>query len=284
MANKQYSWQTIQIYIWLVLAVLCLFAALVFWAITDRDTLTEIDQAAETEIELQIQPEKVAAMTNLGAMTDDVKPLDMKVRVAIAAQHEAEFRGTKFIQDHKNNYSIELFRVSNEDIVKAFLRKQTDRKPFIYIRLSGENQLEQYAVLYQTFTTELQAQSELNTANLKLAESLRPKVVALKNYADVVNDLGSDELNTQKIYAVKLKPTAVPVIDEVTLLEQRRATAKRNAEQSIQPEQHAPTTSTTVTRRDASGNVVDVQKSQSHGANSAPASAKPVQEVVDPFN
>jgi peptidyl-tRNA hydrolase len=284
MANKQYSWQTIQIYIWLVLAVVCLFAALIFWAITDRDTLTEINQAPETEIELQIQPEKVAAMTQLGAMTDDVKPLDMKVRVAIAAQHEAEFRGTKFIQDNKNSYSIELFRVSNEDIVKAFLRKQTDRKPFIYIRLSGEDQLEQYVVLYQTFSTEMQAQSALNTLNLKLAESLKPQVIALKNYAGVVNDLGSDELNTQKIYAVKLKPAAVPVVDEVALLEQKRAAARRHAEQSTQPEQHVPTTATTVTRRDASGNVVDVQQSQSHSANPAASSAKPVQDVIDPFN
>ena len=284
MASKQYSWQTIQIYIWLVLAIACLFAALIFWAITDRDTLTEIKQAAETEIELQIQPEKVTAMSHLGAMTDDVKPLDMKVRVAIAAQHEAEFRGSKFIQDNKNKYSIELFRVSNEDIVKAFLRKQPDRKPFIYIRLSGENQIEQYAVLYQSFSSEMQAQSALNTLNLKLAESLKPQVIALKSYADVVNDLGSDELSTQKIYAVKLKPAAAPVVDEVTLLEQKRAAARRSAEQSIQPEQQVPTTATTVTRRDASGNVVDVQQSQSHSANPAPSSTKPVQEVVDPFN
>ncbi len=41
--------------------MLCLLAALIFWAMTDRDELVEVEKQPESEIELQIQPEKVAA-------------------------------------------------------------------------------------------------------------------------------------------------------------------------------------------------------------------------------
>ena len=37
-------WQKIQQSIWLLGAVLCLLAALIFWAVTDRDELVEIEK------------------------------------------------------------------------------------------------------------------------------------------------------------------------------------------------------------------------------------------------
>lgn len=283
MAGKQYSWQTIQIYIWLALAVVCLFVALLFWVKLDKYDFTKVNQTVPPEVELHIQPEKVASMTHLGALTDEVKPLDMTVRVAITAQHEAEFRGSKFLQDNANKYVIELFRVSNEDIVKSFLRKQADRKPLSYIRLSGENQVEQYVVLFGVYRTELEAKKALSTLSLGLPSRLKPQPKPLKGYAAYVNDLGSDELNTQKIYTVKLKTAAVPVVDETVILQRRAAAEAARAAQSapvVTPPPRIPTTSTTVTRRDAAGNVVDVQKSQTH-ESTAP---KVVQEINDPFN
>ncbi len=47
-------WQKIQQSIWLLGAVLCLLAALIFWAVTDREELVEIEKQPESEIELQI--------------------------------------------------------------------------------------------------------------------------------------------------------------------------------------------------------------------------------------
>lgn len=46
----------------------------------------------------------------------------MTTRVVAIAQHEAEFRGTKFIQENKKNSAVELFRVSEEAIIKRFCK------------------------------------------------------------------------------------------------------------------------------------------------------------------
>lgn len=276
----------IQQYIWLVFAGLCLFGALVFWAITDTKDLVEIEKKPETEIELQIQPEKVASMHHLGALSDEVQPLDMTTRVVVTAQHDSEFRGTKFIADNKNTYSIELFRVSDETILKNFLKKQPQRKGLIYLRLSGEDHPEQYVLLYGTYRGEAEAKQALAELKLVLPESVKPMPVPLEKYQPLVNDLGSDELNVNaKLYAVKLKTVPVPRVDEAQLAAAR---ARAQAQQAAQAETAKnATTTTTVTRRDADGNVVDVKKSQSSAeasrqpnSQSAPAE----HEVSDPFN
>lgn len=280
-ANNQ-----IQQYIWLVFAGLCLFGALVFWAITDTKDLVEVEKKAETEVELQIQPEKVASMHHLGALSEEVKPLDMTTRVVVTAQHESEFRGTKFIADHKSNYGVELFRVSDEDILKSFLKKQSERKNFIYLRLSGEDHPEQYVLLFGTYRSAEEAKQALADLKVTIPASVKPEIVQFEQYKALVNDLGSEELNSNaKVYSVNLKTVPVPRVDEVQLaaarararsLEAAKAEAERNA-----------TTTTTVTRRDAEGNIVDVQKSQT-SIDTAQPKAKPTtpieHEVSDPFN
>ncbi len=57
----------------------------------------------------------------------------MTTRVVAIAQHEAEFRGTKFIQENKSNSTVELFRVSEEAIIKRFLQRQSDCQAFSYL-------------------------------------------------------------------------------------------------------------------------------------------------------
>ena len=281
MAARQSQWQKIHHYIWLVAGAVCLFAALVFWAITDTKELVEVEKVAETEVELQIQPEKVAAMSHLGALNEEVRPLDMTTRVVATAQHEPEFRGTKFISDISKQYAIELFRVSNEDILKSFLRKQAERHKFVYLRLSGEDHPEQYVILLGPYSSQNDAKSNLAELNIALPASVKPVVVELKQYQPYVNDLGSDETSSnQKLYAVKLKPAALPKIDEAQLAARKALAAVSNA---ISPQANA-TTSTTVTRRDASGNVVDVQKSQSSVETPRAKPAPAEQEVTDPFN
>jgi len=276
-------WQKIQHYFWLVCGVCCLFAALVFWAITDTDEVVEVEKKPETEVELQIQPEKVASMTHLGALSDEVKPLDLNTRIVVNVSHEPEFRGTKYIGEVKKQHAIELFRVGNESILKTFLKKQQDRKPFVYLRLSGENQPEQYVLLYGLYKTAAEAQQALSALNLNLPKSVQPKVVAMQQYASLVNSMGSEELaSNQKLYEIQLKNVPLPKVDESV---QIRPKVQPSAP-VVTPKES--TTSTTIVRRDQEGNVVDVQKSQSHiegSPRSSNGNSRPQEnEISDPFN
>lgn len=278
---------TFQQYIWLMGGALFLFCAFVFWIITDSDEL--LDQTTQIEeTQVQIQPEKVAATTYLGGLTDQVKPLELTARkVAATALHLPEFRGTKFFQENKNNYFIELFRVSNEDIIKSFLNKHTDRHQFIYFRLSGEDQVEQYILGYGLYMGEGAAKTALNSLALQLPPSVRPKVSSFKQYLELVNDMGSEELSGTKLYEVHLKPVAIPVIDEAVLAARQRAAAAAQMAAKQQPS----STSVTITRRDQAGNIVDVQRSQNNVAPAPKEQPKVNNErkntetqISDPFN
>lgn len=274
-------WQKIQQSIWLLGAVLCLLAALIFWAVTDREELVEIEKQPESEIELQIQPEKVAATTYLGGLQEEVRPLELTTRLIASGLHEAEFRGTKFIQEQKNNSTIELFRVNDENIIKSFIKKQTDRSKLFYIRLSGEGQAEQYVMLYGSFSNKREAAQTLTALPFKFPETIQPVVVQFADYRPYVNDLGADEMGlSTKLYAVNLHPAAVPKIDESALARPPATTTTAPSTQTVAPQNS--TTSTTITRRDQEGNVVDVQKSQSGTAPTQPDAPEP--EVRDPFN
>jgi len=166
MAAIRTNWQNIRQYIWLVGGLLCLVIAVIFWAVTDTKELVTVENPIE-ETQVQIQPEKVAATAHLGALMDEVRPLEMTTRVVTAGNHDAEFRGTKFFQENKKAWTIELFKASNEDVIQSFLQKQADRKNFIYFRLSGENQTEQYVLAYGLFKTDDQAKAQLQQLNLK---------------------------------------------------------------------------------------------------------------------
>ena len=274
-------WQKIQQSIWLLGAVLCLLAALIFWAVTDREELVEIEKQPESEIELQIQPEKVAATTYLGGLQEEVRPLELTTRLTASGLHEAEFRGTKFIQEQKNNSTIELFRVNDENIIKSFIKKQTDRSKLSYIRLSGEGQAEQYVMLYGSFGNKRDAAQTLTALPFKFPETIQPVVVQFADYRPYVNDLGADEMGlSTKLYAVNLRPAAVPKIDESALARPPATTTTAPTTQAVSPQNS--TTSTTITRRDQEGNVVDVQKSQSGTVPVQPDAPEP--EVRDPFN
>ncbi|KGT47576.1 hypothetical protein [Acinetobacter sp. HR7] len=276
-------WQKVQHYFWLVSAIGCLFFALVFWAFTDSEEVTQVEKKPETEVELMIQPEKVASMTQLGALIDEVHPLDMTTRTIVNANHEAEFRGTKFVNEMKNQYVIELFRVYDEVILKNFLRKQVDRNQFTYLRLSGDNLPEQYVLLYGLYKSANEAQQALAELNMGLPKSVKPVVAQIQSYQPYVNNLGSDELTSnQKLYAVQLKNVPLPKVEEsVAPRPQVQNQASSSNTQS--------TTSTTITRRDASGNVVDVERSESQvpSAPHAPSNGRQhseEQEISDPFN
>ena len=173
MARLRTYWERIQSSVWLMCGVLCLFFALVFWAVSDKqEDAIELVKEPETEVEIQIQPEKVAATTHLGALLDEVKPLENTTRLTASGNHDAEFRGTKFITDQAKNLTIELFRAKEESVVKGFIQKQKDRSQLVYIRLSGENQQEQYVVLYGNYSNSNTIENAY--VNLKTSVPLQP--------------------------------------------------------------------------------------------------------------
>ena len=282
------NWQNIRQYIWLIGGLLCLVAALIFWAITDtKNLVTVTNPIGETQV--QIQPEKVAASAHLGSLMDEVRPLEMTTRVVAAGNHAAEFRGTKFVQENKKAWTVELFKTTDEDIIRGFLQKQADRKNFIYFRLSGENQTEQYVLVYGVFKNDDLAKAQLSQLNFKFPNTIHPQAIQFEKYATFVNDLGSDEMaGANKLYEVKLKSAPLPVIDESLLAQAKSALAAITGSNAVN------TTQTTITRRDESGNVVDVQKSQSTIAQPQNKPKEPVanssekkpteHEISDPFN
>ena len=253
-------WQNVQQYIWLVGGIVCLFLAFIFWVMTDSKKLVEVEKAADSDAPVQIQPEKVATTANLGALADEVRPLDLTTRTVASGQHEAEFRGTKFINENKKQWTLELFRASDEDIIKNFLKNRPERNKFIYFRLSGDKQSEQYVLTYGVFKRSEDAIQQLTQLNLDLPESIKPQPQQFSTYAPLVNDLGADEMKggISQTYEVRLRPAALPKIDESLLIGGGVAT---------QPKVVAPatnsTTRTTIIRRDAEGNVVDVHQSNS---------------------
>lgn len=255
MTRTRSNWQNIRHYIWLIGAVLCLVAAFIFWAVTDiNEMLIENEPIEETLV--QIQPEKVAATSSLGTLTNAVRPLEMTTRMVATGNHAPEFRGTKFLQENQKKWTIELFRATEEQVIKNFLLQQPERNQFIYFRLSGENQAEQYVLAYGLYATEPESETALSQLTLNLPASVKPTTVQLGQYVALVNDMGSEELATNKaLYAVKLKAAALPVIDESVLAQVRSGLAAMTTDRTT-------TTKTTVTTTDQSGNVVEVQRSQ----------------------
>ncbi|NHB56754.1 hypothetical protein [Acinetobacter shaoyimingii] len=275
MSTKQSNWQNIQLYVWLSGGLLCFVVALIFWAVTDtKDLVSETKKIEETQS--MIQPEKVAATTNLGGLTDEVRPLQLTTRVVAVGHHLSEFRGTKYLQENQKKWIVELFRARSEDVVKSYLLKQTSRKGLIYFRLSGEDQVEQYVLAYGPVDSEGDAKQALNQLPYNLPASVKPKIQKIDQFVPLVNDLGSDELiGNNKMYAVNLKSAPLPIIDETIIAQQKALLALNN--------QIKTTTRTTVTRKDAQGNVIDVQRSQS--TNELPKSNRSVDnQITDPFN
>ena len=290
MTTLRKYWKNTQGYIWLVGGVLCLFVALIFWAGSDSsEELVEVNKKVESDAELQIQPARVTATTNLGTLQEEVRPITQTTRVIATGNHANEFRGSKFIEEQKNKSSLELFSVTEEDIIKSFLNKQGDRKNYFYLRLAGDQQQERYVLFYGLYSSEREANQAREQLSIKLPASVHPKVMALEDYASQVNDMGMEELQGSSVlYEVKLSPAALPKPD-VALMDLSKPKAAGTTANSS--DTGNVSTSTTVTRRDAEGNVIDVQKSQSHAetgtksATSSTNSNSPVrQEIADPFN
>ncbi len=266
MTSSRSNIQNIQLYSWLIGGALCLGAAVVFWAVTDVNDLVTVENPIE-ETQVQIQPEKVTATANLGSLMSQVRPLEMTTRVVASGNHDPEFRGTKFVQDNQKNWTIEIFRATEEDVIKNFLLLQPERNKFTYIRLSGEDQAEQYVLIYGVYKQQAELEPQLAQLKLNLPASVQPHSVPMSQYAALVNDLGSDEMSAKPLYGVRLRSAPLPVIDETVL-----AQVKSNLAATIDSSRNT-STRTTVTVKDQQGNVVDVKRSQT--------AVKPVETPVE---
>ncbi len=78
--------------------------------------------------------------------------------------------GPNLLQENKKNSTVELFRVSEEAIIKRFLQRQSDRQAFSYLRLTGENQIEQYVLIYGVYKNANEAQKALADLKTDVAE------------------------------------------------------------------------------------------------------------------
>ncbi len=58
MAALHTPWQKIQHYFWLVCGICCLFAALVFWAVTDSDDVIEIEKSLKLKFSCRFNQKK----------------------------------------------------------------------------------------------------------------------------------------------------------------------------------------------------------------------------------
>ncbi len=118
-------------------------------------------------------------------------------------------------------------------------------------------------MVYGTFKRSDDAIQQLTQINLQLPESIKPQPQQFSSYAPLVNDLGADEMKggNNQLYEVRLRPAALPTIDESLLI-----AGSTNAAVNVQPKAPATNsaTKTTIVRRDAQGNVVDVQQSNSN--------------------
>ena len=200
--KKSHAW------ILLVLGGACLSVALVMSLVVKTNPV--LKQEPEEDVQPQFQAEKISATPDIGVLTGQVKPLQQTTRVVASGIHDAEFRGTKFLQANSKSYTIQVLSFSKEEVLKAFLKDRKDRQNFMYFRLTDEDQPERYVLTYGIYRNEQSAEFNLQHLNLKLPTSIHPEPQAFKSYLKYVNDLGSEEMGTNTTYEVRLKKTTLP--------------------------------------------------------------------------
>ena len=104
------------------------------------------------------------------------------------------FVALNLLKKISNNGRWKFFVVQMKQLLKNFLLSRSDRKKFIYFRLTGEDRAEQYILAYGMSPNMEEANRQFAQLNLVLPQSVQPKAQQLSKYADFVNDLGSDEL------------------------------------------------------------------------------------------
>ena len=292
MINKAKIWQDVKQAIWLSLGVACLVLIFIFWIMQSKERqtkeLTPIEVKNEQEQSVT-QQQSVLLDKKIGTFQEEVPPIDLLKRNALAGDHEPEFRGSAFIAENKNVWTLQLLKVAEEDVIRSYLDGREDRSQFHYFRLDDQNHNNvQYVLTYGVFKNTQAAIEEAQKVSFGLPKSVKVLPEKFNAYADMVNDLGSDENNsTIKLQSILLTRAAVPKVREVA----PQATAE-----STVARQSLGGTTTTIQRTDESGEVQssDTEHSQvkpgqnptsapNSNQNSNDAERQMPVEIIDPF-
>lgn len=292
MINRAKIWQDVKQAIWLSLGVACLVLIFIFWIMQSKERqtkeLTPIEVKNEQEQSVT-QQQSVLLDKKIGTFQEEVPPIDLLKRNALAGDHEPEFRGSAFIAENKNVWTLQLLKVAEEDVIRSYLDGREDRSQFHYFRLDDQKHNNvQYVLTYGVFKNTQAAIEEAQKVSFGLPKSVKVLPQKFNAYADMVNDLGSDENNsTIKLQSILLTRAAVPKVREV----EPQATAESTfATQSLGG------TTTTIQRTDESGEVQssDTEHSQvkprqnptsapNSNQNSNDAERQMPVEIIDPF-
>lgn len=292
MINRAKIWQDVKQAIWLSLGVACLVLIFIFWIMQSKERqtkeLTPIEVKNEQE-QIVTQQQSVVLDKKIGTFQEEVPPIDLLKRNALAGDHEPEFRGSAFIAENKNVWTLQLLKVAEEDVIRSYLDGREDRSQFHYFRLDDQKHNNvQYVLTYGVFKNTQAAIEEAQKVSFGLPKSVKVLPEKFNAYADMVNDLGSDENNsTTKLQSILLTRAAVPKVREVA----PQATAESTfATQSLGG------TTTTIQRTDESGEVQssDTEHSQVKPGQNPTSAPTPNQnsngaerqmpvEIIDPF-
>lgn len=277
---------------WVMLGAGCMAAAFVLWIMQVR--ILEVQEVhAEEEQEAQqaarpVQTEAIGLTPNLGNFSYEVPAMNVVQRETDNGQRAAEFRGAKFVAENKKAWTLQLIKVSEEDIILSYLDKREDRKDFHYLRLQDGKNPEQYVLLYGKYNNIQLAMEQLQKQSFDLPATVKIVPEKISTYAPLVNDLGSDEIASgAKLRDVVLTKAALPKVMDLT------------PKPAPTPIDTLAGTSTTVQRKDQDGNVKSTQTENSTVAaakkevarpnpepitqNNAPKPPPKESQIVDPF-
>lgn len=282
------AWSKIKVLIWLGLGVICLFSLLFIWIFqgVKRDVVEKPIEVIEQEEIRPVKIEEVKFNANLGSFYSEVPALNLVKRNVEIGHHEPEFRGTKFIDENKKAWTLQLMVVTEEDIIRAYLAKRDDRSEFYYFRLQEDNKPTQYVLTYGIFKDVKPAVQLLEKMDFSLPESVKIIPERFVNYASKVNDLGSDELaQGSQLRNVILTRAALPKITDLM---------PREVSNRL-PSELTGGTTTTVERKDEQGNVKSTstnstpikppkeETKKTLSGQSPSQNVEHIEQVVDPF-
>lgn len=226
-------WQTVRNFIWLVFGAFCLLLALIFWVSSQSKhnevEVVEIEQQAQ-EAARPVQSEKLGVDSSLGSFIGEVRPIVLKQHEVSGVHHEAEFRGSKFLSEKEKFWTLQLMKVSEEDVIRSYLDKRDDRKKFQYFRLQGEAQSEMFVLTYGSYNSVNDVLDQTAKIDFQLPKGIKTSVEKFSSYKDLVNDLGTDEMSSGlKLRVIRLTKAALPVIPvRPTVPEQAKGSFSRN--------------------------------------------------------
>jgi septal ring-binding cell division protein DamX len=279
--NRTSLWRIIQNSTWLLGGLIMLCAAFLLWiGIQVHEHMTLVETPLE-QPDLPVEPEKVRFSPTLGMMTDMVPELNTKKDISSVEEHEAEFKGADFIKENSARWTLQLMSVTQEEVIRNYLLKRTDRDKFYYFRYVEEGKPQRYVLTYGIFNSVSNAMSAMGSTGFGLPDSVKAFPERFSTYKPYVIDTNSDQEITNltrqgRVYAVRLRSVLVPVERPPAVGMENEPVINSQVGASAKPGTVATAAPTATTTPAGTGNTT--------GGN--PPVVPPVQEapIQDPFN